>query len=527
VRNYTTRDLTVLDYINIFWRRKWLVIIPVVIAAVLSIAACFLIKPQYQAFTLVLVQMVRPGAGVEGGRYEAYQQNALYSEIETISKLFTSKMFIEMLAEELKIDLPKYDPGTAEKRLQELRQALAIEPIESRGILKITARGSDPIFCAKLVNTATESFIKYYRQIGFDRSSAELEFLNEQKELYRQKIEDTEKRMREFKEGNREVLAMSVDRKLLGSLPPGMMVAGGSFTKFADYKDTLFELNLALEDAQKNKEDLKQQLAKSLEDSSILGDDPAIQEMLKSIADKSIELSRIRASGLTDEHPAVDKLRREIKGVEAMIKERSDSIMAAKDKKSFSSRYQQLSRDLIKAEADLEALKKRIKGFEEMSKRQDEILASVPEKEEMLGKLQSEYELNSKLFAEFTLKLETAVINQRLEQQEKGVRFKLIETAAVPLYPYKPNKRSIVLLGLAFGLMIGMGLVAFREAADISFNSNKELEDLFKIPVLGNVDSVYSLKDAELLRWRYNLIIFSLFAMALAVTFVLVIKLLL
>ncbi|MFH1198797.1 MAG: GNVR domain-containing protein [Candidatus Omnitrophota bacterium] len=518
------QNISVDEYIYIYWKRKWLVIIPVFVAFILAIAACLVVKPEYRASSVVLVEMVKPGVGgAEGGRYETYQQGALYSEVDTFSKLFVSKPFLELLAVGLNIDLPKQNPVVAEERIQGLKSSLSIEPSITKGVLKVTAHTVDPIFCARLANTATELFIKYYREIGSERSSVEVEFLKEQKELYRKRLEQAEDKLRKFKEENQEILFLSKTRQAVGT--SGADVTPGSPAKFEDYKTALFNLSFTLEDLERNKKDLEGQLVKESEEDGAAIDDPVLQEMFRAIADKSMELSKLKASGLTEEHPAIVKLKREIQATEIVIKDRPVSSKKSKDEKILSPKYQQLSREIVNINREIEAVKARMERLGKVAQTQEEFIKTIPEKEQVLARLQADYEVNAKIYTEMTSKLETASIGQRLEQQEKGVRFKIIEPASIPLYPYKPNKKMMVLFGTMLGLMAGIGLVSFAEVNDVSFINAEELGQAINVPVLGNIDLIYTAKEAERARWKHNIFLFSLVAMMLTISFALILRL--
>jgi polysaccharide biosynthesis transport protein len=45
------------DYVKIFWRRKWWLVIPLMLGVVTGYAVCFFIPPSYQSSTLILVEL--------------------------------------------------------------------------------------------------------------------------------------------------------------------------------------------------------------------------------------------------------------------------------------------------------------------------------------------------------------------------------------------------------------------------------------------------------------------------------------
>ena len=74
-----TKQLTLQDYLGIARRRKWLLVIPPMVFAIIALATSFFLKPRYTSQTLVLVEgqkvsdtLVKPAvADGEGGVADA------------------------------------------------------------------------------------------------------------------------------------------------------------------------------------------------------------------------------------------------------------------------------------------------------------------------------------------------------------------------------------------------------------------------------------------------------------------------
>jgi uncharacterized protein involved in exopolysaccharide biosynthesis len=49
-------NVSLQDYVEIFWRRKWWLVIPLVLGVMAGYVACFFIPPNYQSSTLILVE---------------------------------------------------------------------------------------------------------------------------------------------------------------------------------------------------------------------------------------------------------------------------------------------------------------------------------------------------------------------------------------------------------------------------------------------------------------------------------------
>ena len=61
----------------------------------------------------------------------------------------------------------------------------------------------------------------------------------------------------------------------------------------------------------------------------------------------------------------------------------------------------------------------------------------------------------------------------------------VVDTAKAPLFPFKPDMSVNAAIGLAVGLVLGLGLVFLREHMDDSIKHADELEPQFGVPLLG------------------------------------------
>jgi len=66
----------------------------------------------------------------------------------------------------------------------------------------------------------------------------------------------------------------------------------------------------------------------------------------------------------------------------------------------------------------------------------------------------------------------------------------VVDVAKAPLFPFKPDMMTNAAIGLAVGLMLGLGLVFVREHLDDSVKHADELEPQFGVPLLGIIPLV-------------------------------------
>jgi len=96
---------------------------------------------------------------------------------------------------------------------------------------------------------------------------------------------------------------------------------------------------------------------------------------------------------------------------------------------------------------------------------------------------QREMETNRQLYDALLMKMK----DQNITGEIQPINLWVVERAQVPQFPYKPNKKKNLLLGLIVGLFGGIGLAFFIEYLDQSIKYPDETERALGLPVLGMV----------------------------------------
>ena len=77
-----------------------------------------------------------------------------------------------------------------------------------------------------------------------------------------------------------------------------------------------------------------------------------------------------------------------------------------------------------------------------------------------------------------------AKVAENLEKRQKAEQFKVLDPALLPVEPWKPDRRKILLMGLVLGLGVGCGAVVLAEYLDRSFHDPEDLKQSTDLPVL-------------------------------------------
>jgi len=449
---------------------------------------------------------------------------SVQDRLETIVKILLSRPILEQVVNELHLDAGAAgsSPQAFENLIVSLRNNISVQLI-SRDILKVTAENRDPLVCQKVANTITMLFIKHNLELQTRETNAGIEFLNNQKVIYEQKLRDSERALREFKEKYQHILSVKATQELsmlmgdksdsAASAPAPLM--NTEVLRYTQIKGDIVQLKLDLKDAINKKKQLLRQLES--EGNYVITEktiDPVIRGLEQDLAEKQVGLAKLQVDS-TEEHPMVIRLKKEIEELKEAIKQKRSQKISTEDKLTLNPIYQNIKLELNMVDRDIESLKTRIKLNEIYLKEEADKIKDIPKKEEELANLQRDYSINATIYADLTRKLETAYITQRLELQEKGTKFKVVEPAKVPLRPFKPNRPFMSLAGATLGMIIGIGLIFFSEMTDHSFTEINQLRNFLDIPVVASISQILTIEEAEEIRARKKLRILMLFLFVL------------
>jgi len=178
------------------------------------------------------------------------------------------------------------------------------------------------------------------------------------------------------------------------------------------------------------------------------------------LADLTAQLAVLRKR-YSEAHPDVATLKRSIAAIEAEL---------AKSKKPTTSTdnpvYVQIRTKLDGTRMEIESLKHARVDLERDLAQIETRVSESPRIEQQYRALTRDYDNAMKAYQEMRGKEMTAELAMSLESERKGERFSLLEPPLVPERPYKPDRRKILSLGLALSVAGGVGHIALREVME-------------------------------------------------------------
>ena len=199
----------------------------------------------------------------------------------------------------------------------------------------------------------------------------------------------------------------------------------------------------------------------------------------------------------TDEYPEIIAIKQKIAEAEKLKKE-MDVEIAANEKASaaensgltdgLSSSY---SSPLMQLRSQLKANALEIQNYQQRGRSIESEMAAykarlniTPETEQELADISRGYEESKANYASLLQKQNQSQLATSLSQRQQGEQFRVLDPPSLPEKPATPNHLLWSLGGLAFGGIVGVGLILFQELTNVRVRQEKDLSELVPARVL-------------------------------------------
>src|SRR6266849_3024410 len=433
-------------------KRSW-IIVPTVLAAVLSITAVNFVTPRYKSEARILIDgreniFLRPN----GERNE--ERNALDAEAVTsqVQLLLSRDLAREIIKKNKLADRPEFDPVlqgiSPVKSLLALfgigRDPFSLTPeervldayfdrftayaVDKSRVIVIEFQSLDPDLAARVANSIAEGYLVLQQGARQEQAKSASQWLSGEIDNLRKKVAEAESRVEDFR--SQSSLFVGTNNTTLSNQQMG-------------------ELNTQLNNARALKSDAESkarliremlQSGKPIEASEVLN-----SELTRRLSEQRVTLRAQLAeqsSTLLDNHPRIKELRAQLADLDRQLREEASKISRSLDNDSriAGGRVDGLS-------ASLEQLKKQA--------------TSSNSQDVQLRALEREAKAQRDLLESYLAKYREATTRENIDAAPADGR--IISRASVSNTPAYPKKLPVVLIATLATLMLSAGAIATGE----------------------------------------------------------------
>jgi succinoglycan biosynthesis transport protein ExoP len=462
------REMDVRYYLELLWRGRVLITACALVAAGLGLVVGFMQTPEYQAGVMLQIEPPTPTFmnvtdALLAGNGSYWQNSDFYN---TQWKVLRSKGLGEKVVDRLKLkdqapfkDNP--DPGGT------FMNHVSIDPIPESRLVVVSVTLTDPKEASLWANTLAETYIDQSIEQRVDSAKKAYQWLQERLSATQASMREAQDRL--FKSYQSQDLFV----------PEGSVSAvTSSITKLNDDFISAQARRITIEAALKQVADMRQS-GSSLDTVPQVASDGVVLGFNGQVASLTVDLSRL-SEKFKEGHPEVQKVQAQIAQIKKAKEARASEIVAG-----LNAEFQQLS----KREGELKAA---IDGQKNQA-------ALQSRKGTELETIKKEADSAKNLYEVLLQKLNETDIAASIRSNNATV----VEKAAPPLSPVRPQKRKIAALALLLGLALGVGLVLARDYFDNSLRDPEEIERYLHLDLLAAVPR-YEQENVHLVTEAYQ-----------------------
>ena len=458
-------EISILDYINVIWRRRWTVIIAMAAGLVIAVSLLIFLPKTYEAeTTLIFPQSSQDGqalqlaqlvgfsmpSGVGFGGKDLYQQ---VLKSRTLSENACGLLHLneygitpKMLRENTTIDTPK-DGGLA---------IICNVPTSwQRGRVpdgELRQRSAE--MASRIANTYVSELQIFDAENSLTMSKKNRLFISEQLMRSKRELTDSENRLKNFREAHPMLPPPDKEGPITDQT---MQIANQQISAEVALQEVEGQLSSSRATWDKGS-------PKGISPEAVI-DSPVISDLRASLA--SLEVKRATLlENFTEKHPDVVALDQQITKTREKVNSEAQQVVTGKAGSSTPA-IQELLKQIVVAEITREGLNARKNALSGAMSQMEKSLSNLPAQDTEYGRLIRDMKAAEMVYT--TLLAEHA--KARISEGRDANSFVVLDRAIVPEEPSKPKALLLVATMLIMGLILGMftavvqdGFVSMRKS---------------------------------------------------------------
>ncbi|MGZ4820273.1 MAG: GumC family protein [Terriglobales bacterium] len=455
--------VSIWEYLRTLYKHRWLILAAMVIVTTLATIATLRMTPIYEATGRIEIN--RPAQDIlpfkDANAYAGGGDDDTV-EIETQVKILQSDGLAADVARRLSpvsaaflgiksnsgiSDTAKLDVTQTARSAAKIKGGLTVATVPRTRLVDIRFASPNPQVASEVVNNTIDAYIEHNIRSHFESTMQASEWLSKQLTDLRVKAETTQQRLVDYQK-QKQIIGVDEKQNVIVS--------------------KLDELNKELTQAE------SERIQKEANFRIAQSDDPEVINNFTKAADATL-LNSLKSQESTlktqiaqlqvlygPSHPKMLEARNQLVAVEGSIQT-------------------ELKRNASRLKADYQAALQRESMLRREFENQKTQATQLNENAIEYTMLRRDADTSRQLYDGLLQKLKEAQVSAGLNSSNVRV----VDGAAIPSRPARPDKRLNIMLGLLLGLASGIGLAFLIESLDTTVSSPEEAEAIAALPSLG------------------------------------------
>jgi len=490
-----TKSLDIRQIVAIVFKRKWLIIVPLILVSGFAYGATFFLTPEYQSSTIIwidrphtvsreLVTLIGDGVKHSQSRDQRRQLQSLQNEL-------TSQAYLTQLIQDLRLDRnPELNRQAAKMREQnpdrsteELKLRILLEQLKDQvdvgyvgaDQIKISVQSTDAVQARDMVQ-------KLAQILEEERTRYEMD-----KILDNQSFADLQLQRTEY-QYNLALDSLTAARSRLTRMALPQDISSPS--NLREIQTDIDEAGQEIQDSRRELTEVKSRLDELGIASARMQYADTLVDLRGDLENDVLALTSMMEKYAWTEQSIINYNIR-IRDNQRLL-EREVGRIVAQQFASYPANQQQLLKQYF-------TVQERIDVLTSLERRLQSAYRGLEDRINMLPKIATEIDELERRVTDArryrdAFRSEESTVEILSERAKDRTQYRVIEPAQIPLAPFYPNKAKIIMMGFMLGLVIGGAAVFLAEIMDNSFKRVDDVEEALGLPVLATIPKIERLR---------------------------------
>lgn len=504
------RQRTPGEYARIIWKRKWLILLPTIAIATAVAIVVWRLPDVYESVTLIVVKP----SSIQTSVVPTVSDDTLTRQLNNINQVVTSRSSLQPLVERYGLyqqERQRNEP--METIIDGMRKDIHVEVNTSRNDItngfNITYRGRDPRTTQAVTAELASKFIDAQTQATVSSSTQTKQFFEQQLAQVKQELDAIDKQRLEYMQQHMDNLPTSA-ASLLGQLNGLREQQKALITEIGRLRDSRTALSTQLNAIQQqfeidkqDVEDVRTDVKSTLSYGQLLQRKVSLEAELENMKTTLKPANPDVKAKQAELDSTVRQMEQMVKDAEAKNEEIRKRIADRPDL-----RISGLQSDIQRVDNEIKRQETALAQSETQIGEVNARINNVPGTEVGLEILNREYITKKGNYDDLLKKSQSAELVANVAANAQGETIQVIDPANLPSRPVAPKRPLLMLLGLGFGLAVGLlAAAAFEVPRLLTIQTLDDAEHYTGLPVLISVPELLTPQEARRVPLRRRLLL--------------------
>lgn len=507
----TQRQL-IKKYVDLVINRWRFISVSLLLGGTIGLGYYFYVPKIYQSSTLLSYEsrQINPAKmDPEEGKVK------LDETLATLKQLVTSRDNLEKVITQFSLYQEARNRLPIEDVIEAMRKDISIVPAPKGDIFSVSYQGTDPHKVMKVANGLSSLFIEENLKYREERATETSKYTESELATSKKVLDEKEQQMRDYKLKNFNEMPEQRQSNL-AQLQALIQQNQG--------------VQNSIQELERTKVMAQEQMGMQQRLASLRVGEPSQNMAGRQPESDADRLARMQAyleelqSKYTEKHPEIRRTKQVIAQLEGKVgkgqaKAAQGTTASTNSRAALAASLenQRLQAQLKQIDVNISQLREAQAAIPAQIAKYQRWIEAAPVREAEWNGLTRDYSELRRHYDQLVAQNLQAQSAENLERNQKGSKFKIVDSARLPEKPFKPNFLQILLVAVAASLALSVGSVLAGDFIDTSFKDVGELEESIGVPVICAIPFIEKATEArrDALVFRVSVAVISLYGVGL------------